>query len=227
MKKIMLGISFTIFLLGSSLVFAQMGGMMGGQQGQMMGTESSQKPQAQSIGAKLFGDNCSGCHPNGGNIIVPNLPLKGSRVLATYKDFTAFIRSPKMPDGSQGAMPAFPESKITDQQAKELYHFVKSERYGARGGYGYGMGPGMMGGYGMGPGMMGGYGMGFYSQTAECVKFYDETAKLRRELNDKRFEYFEAIRDPKTPEEKTANLQKEITELRQKIHAKAPLDCWW
>jgi hypothetical protein len=28
------------------------------------------------------------------------------------------------------------------------------------GGYGYGMGPGMMGGYGMGPGMMGGYGMG-------------------------------------------------------------------
>jgi Spy/CpxP family protein refolding chaperone len=29
-----------------------------------------------------------------------------------------------------------------------------------QGGYGYGMGPGMMGGYGMGPGMMGGYGMG-------------------------------------------------------------------
>jgi len=28
------------------------------------------------------------------------------------------------------------------------------------GGYGYGMGPGMMGGYGMGPGMMGGYGYG-------------------------------------------------------------------
>jgi hypothetical protein len=31
---------------------------------------------------------------------------------------------------------------------------------GMMGGYGYGMGPGMMGGYGMGPGMMGGYGMG-------------------------------------------------------------------
>ncbi len=31
---------------------------------------------------------------------------------------------------------------------------------GMMGGYGYGMGPGMMGGYGMGPGVMGGYGMG-------------------------------------------------------------------
>lgn len=31
---------------------------------------------------------------------------------------------------------------------------------GMMGGYGYGMGPGMMGGYGMGPGMMGGYGYG-------------------------------------------------------------------
>ena len=99
---------------------------------------------------------------------------------------------------------------------------------------GYGMGSGMMGGYGMGPGMMGGYGMGrgmmgrghsVYSP--ECQKFYDDTATLRKELNNKRFEYFETLRNPKATGETAMQLDKEMRELQEKIYAKAPLGCKW
>jgi hypothetical protein len=111
---------------------------------------------------------------------------------------------------------------------------------GSQGGYGmgpgmmggYGRGYGMMGGYGMGPGMMGGYGMGrgmmgrgYQSQSPECQKFYDETAGLRKELNNKRFEYFEAARNPKTTGEALAKMEKEVRDLQDKIYAKGPIGC--
>jgi len=94
-------------------------------------------------------------------------------------------------------------------------------------GGGYGMGPGMMRGYGggMGPGMMGpGYG-----QSEECQKFLDETAGLRKELYNKRYEYFEAYRNPKTSPETVVKLEKEIRELQEKMHAKGPgtYQCPW
>jgi len=99
-------------------------------------------------------------------------------------------------------------------------------------GMGYGMmggsmGPGMMGygmmGYGMGPGMMGGgYGPGrSYATNAYDRKFLDETKNLRKQLNGKRFEYFEALRNPKTTPDTIAKLEKEITELQKNIYAKA------
>ncbi len=109
---------------------------------------------------------------------------------------------------------------------------------GMMGGYGngYGRGPGMMGpgwggGYGMGPGMMGpgwggrqGYGQG-YGQSEECQKYFDETAGMRKELNNKRFDYYEALRNPKTKPEEVTKLEKEIWELQQKIYSKAPAAC--
>lgn len=53
---------------------------------------------------------------------------------------------------------------------------------------------GPRGGCGMGPGMMGGgYGMmgpGYYGQGEECQKFLNETAELRKELYNKKYEYF-------------------------------------
>jgi hypothetical protein len=116
------------------------------------------------------------------------------------------------------------------------------------GGYGYGMGPGMMGGnygYGMGPGMMGGnygYGMGpgmrnysygpnngsrygnrwyGWQQPKQVQKFLDQTVDLRRKLNDKEFDYREALRNPKTSPESLAKIEKEITDLRIQISEKA------
>ncbi len=79
------------------------------------------------------------------------------------------------------------------------------------------MGPGMMGGgYGFGPGMMG------YMYSPQYQKFLDETRDLRKELWDKRFEYFEALRDPDTKPETLTKLRKEIYELRKEILKKAP-----
>jgi hypothetical protein len=85
------------------------------------------------------------------------------------------------------------------------------------------MGRGMMGGQGMGPGMM---GRGYQGQSPECQKFYDETAGLRKELHNKKFEYFEAARNPKTTGEALMKIGKEVRELQEKIYAKGPIGCW-
>ena len=79
-------------------------------------------------GQKLYADNCSACHPNGGNVVAADLPLKTSKKLADLATFTAFIRSPKMPNGSAGDMPAFPADQITDKQAGDLYSYISSAR---------------------------------------------------------------------------------------------------
>ncbi len=104
---------------------------------------------------------------------------------------------------------------------------------GGNGNYGM-MGPGMMGGgYGMGPGMMSGYGGGY----ADCPgaasfgkdgwnsesqqKFLEETVGLRKELNDKRFDFIEAQRNPNTTREQLATLEKELIDIRTKLQDKA------
>ena len=63
----------------------------------------------------------------------------------------------------------------------------------------------------MGRGMMHGY-----NQSEECQKFLDETAGLRKEFHDKRFEYSEAYRNPKTTPETIVKLEREILDLRRK-----------
>jgi hypothetical protein len=80
-------------------------------------------------GQKIFSEICSGCHENGGNIININLPIKGSHKLANYETFLSFIRDPRMPDGYTGAMPSFPESRISNDETKKLYKYLVS-KYG-------------------------------------------------------------------------------------------------
>lgn len=91
-------------------------------------------------------------------------------------------------------------------------------------GYGGGMmggmmGGGHMGGYGghMGPGY--GDGDGYRESKAE-KKYLDETAGLRREFNEKRFEYDEAVRNG--DKDKAEKLAKELDEINDKIYSKAP-----
>ncbi|RJQ42739.1 MAG: hypothetical protein C4538_13115 [Nitrospiraceae bacterium] len=94
---------------------------------------------------------------------------------------------------------------------------------------GYGMmGTGMMGrGMMMGPGMMGkgmmGYGMrpGMWGYNQKVYqKFLDDTKGLRRELHNKKFDYYEAMRNPDTKPEDADQLEKEIGELQKKIYEK-------
>jgi hypothetical protein len=106
-------------------------------------------------------------------------------------------------------------------------------------GYGYGMGGnhmmgdgyGMMGPGMMGPGMMGGYGqyncpgaVGFDRDDdgyAQQQKFLDDTAGIRKQLNDKRFDYMEARRNPSTTREQLAKMEKEMYDLQSQLRDKA------
>jgi hypothetical protein len=52
--------------------------------------------------------------------------------------------------------------------------------------------------------------------------FLDETTDVRKEIHEKRFEYFEARRNPETTTETLTALEREIGELQEKLYAKAP-----
>ena len=106
-----------------------------------------------------------------------------------------------------------------------------------RAGYGNHM---MGGGYGMmggGYGMMGGNGGegNYYDCPGAALfgeggwnsephqKFLEETVQLRKEINDKRFDYMEAQRNPDTSREQLAEIEKEIIDLRTKLTDSAEL----
>jgi mono/diheme cytochrome c family protein len=78
-------------------------------------------------GDQIFSSSCRVCHVNGGNVINPSLPLRGSQKLSDFKTFLSFIRNPLMPDGSRGAMPSFSESQISDKDAENLYIYFVSK----------------------------------------------------------------------------------------------------
>jgi uncharacterized membrane protein len=75
-------------------------------------------------GRKIFVNHCSGCHPNGGNILFPNLSLRTAPQLKSYQSFIEFVRNPTLPNGSKGPMPVFTQSKLSDPQAEELYRYI-------------------------------------------------------------------------------------------------------
>ncbi len=86
---------------------------------------------------------------------------------------------------------------------------------------GYGMGQGMMGyggcgmmGSGMGTGMMRGYDSNAYE------KFMNDTKDLRKKLHDKKFEYYEAVRQPDITREDVSKIEKEMWEIKKNINDK-------
>jgi hypothetical protein len=91
------------------------------------------------------------------------------------------------------------------------------------------MGQGHMGGYGMmGRGHMGGYGTREYNPEAyqkyqeQHQKFLDDTADLRKKLHNKKFDYFEAVRNPDTKRGTVMKIEKEILDLQWDIYEKSP-----
>lgn len=91
------------------------------------------------------------------------------------------------------------------------------------GGGGYMMNPGYVGGHMMGQGHGSGYMMGRGGPGYGADQnFLEETADLRKELHNKRFEYFEASRHPEVTKETLAKLEKEIYDIQVKIREKAP-----
>lgn len=97
---------------GGELVF---GGKTAGREVETVGVE---------ISAEQFTKSCGGCHPNGGNSIKPDLPLKGAPQLVSFETFLSYLRSPKARDGSITVMPSFSPEKLSDQEAREVYQYI-------------------------------------------------------------------------------------------------------
>ena len=71
-------------------------------------------------GQEIFSAYCTTCHPSGGNTIDPGRPILHSALLQNQDIFNLWLRNPATP------MPAFPSSKISDAQAKELYAYIQN-----------------------------------------------------------------------------------------------------
>ena len=88
------------------------------------GGTKTKAPEAFVAGMNIFNENCMACHPKGGNVIDPSLPLLNSAYTQNAAALLAFIRDPKRPNGSAGAMPSFSSTKVSDQQASDLYNYI-------------------------------------------------------------------------------------------------------
>ena len=75
-------------------------------------------------GARIYQVNCGACHPQGGNIIDPKLPVLGAPQLANSRAFLTYLRRPVRPEGSRGSMPPISAKKLPDPQVQELYDYI-------------------------------------------------------------------------------------------------------
>jgi mono/diheme cytochrome c family protein len=91
----------------------------------VFGGRSPAAPKAFRTGEKIFATNCRACHPNGHNVIMPNMPIRGSKELANFQTFNKFIRQPRLPGGAPGPMPNFHYQKISEEEAKALYDYLR------------------------------------------------------------------------------------------------------
>lgn len=78
-------------------------------------------------GEKLFTAKCASCHPNGGNVIDPSKPIKGSPMLQDLNTFVAWLRHPKAP------MPTFSASTLSREECRELFAYIKNVLEQAKG----------------------------------------------------------------------------------------------
>ena len=77
-------------------------------------------PKAYAVGQQIFSAHCTACHPGGGNAIDPSKPILRSGLLQNQDVFNMWLRHPAEP------MPPFPSSKISDDQVKELYAYIRN-----------------------------------------------------------------------------------------------------
>lgn len=76
----------------------------------------------ESMGAKLFQQNCAACHPNGGNIINPALTLhkkdRDAHGVKTAKDIVGKMRNPGP------GMTRFDAKTVSDKDAQEIAAYI-------------------------------------------------------------------------------------------------------
>lgn len=77
-------------------------------------------------GENLYRQHCAACHPHGGNSLKSHLPLWQAPQLNDVNTFVAYLRNPAARDGSATVMPAFPEEKLSREQASAILRHVKT-----------------------------------------------------------------------------------------------------
>jgi hypothetical protein len=108
-----------VFLLGIyflASINVVMLGYFGGQA--VFGGRAPAAEENHNAGEFIFRYNCSGCHAYGGNTMRPARTVIGSFALTSREALTAWIRNPPPP------MPAYPEDKISDDQARQLADYL-------------------------------------------------------------------------------------------------------
>jgi hypothetical protein len=82
------------------------------------GGRSPEPPPAYQAGFWQYHHHCSMCHPDGGNVITPNMVLIDSPFTKDSKVFENWVRHPAPP------MPAYPPAIITGEDMKNLYDYI-------------------------------------------------------------------------------------------------------
>ena len=77
-------------------------------------------------GDKLFVKaSCANCHPGGGNIINPKVPLKGPKFAFEFKDDAKIEQVVRV--GKKGTpMPSFSKAKLSDQDLKDVIAYIRT-----------------------------------------------------------------------------------------------------
>ena len=80
-----------------------------------------------------FDHTCYGCHGFNGETGSTDLVGTDSRVLSNVESFTRFLRlrADQAPLFPSTRMPNYPESALTDAEARDLYAFIRSFRLNA------------------------------------------------------------------------------------------------
>ena len=111
----------TILLLGLFLVLTSPNGEIPlGARGKLLAAEV---PEGQSA-LEQFNQTCGACHPEGGNVFKPYMPLKRAPQLQDFDSFLSYVRHPSPRDGSDCIMPAYPVENFSDQQAREIFQEI-------------------------------------------------------------------------------------------------------
>ncbi len=90
----------------------------------VLGGRSPYIPPEFRQAASIFDTHCSECHPGGGNISNPKLPLRNAPQLGNFETFVSQIRDPTLSGGANSSMPAIPREILSDDDAWKLYQFI-------------------------------------------------------------------------------------------------------
>ena len=88
------------------------------------GNKAPAAPPEYQAGEKIYMKDCSACHPYGGNIVNAKLSVTGAPQLVDSRIFLLYLRDPKQPKPNIALMPIVPPTKISDEQAKQLFDYI-------------------------------------------------------------------------------------------------------